>query len=114
MRRVAGGHREQLMMIFRALVMVLFLGGLALADMSADPALAQETKAGRPAGGQTPAVPPTFDPIAARIKYLHDRLRITPDQEPLWDTVAQVIRNNAQDTTPLLRPKLPPVQSANH
>jgi periplasmic protein CpxP/Spy len=94
------------MMIFRALVMVLFLGGLALADMSADPALAQETKAGRPAGGQTPAVPPTFDPIAARIKYLHDRLRITPDQEPLWDTVAQVIRNNAQDTTPLLRERL--------
>jgi LTXXQ motif family protein len=94
------------MMIFRALVMVLFLGGLALADMSADPALAQETKAGRPTGGQTPAAPPTFDPIAARIKYLHDRLRIAPDQDPLWDTVAQVIRNNAQDITPLLRERL--------
>jgi periplasmic protein CpxP/Spy len=94
------------MMIFRALVMVLSLGGLALADMSADPASAQETKARRHADGQTLAAPPTFDPIAARIKYLHDRLRITPDQEPLWDTVAQVIRSNAQDTAPLLRERL--------
>jgi periplasmic protein CpxP/Spy len=94
------------MMIFRALVLMLFLGGLALADVSADHALAQETNAGRPAGGQTPAAPPTFDPIAARIKYLHDRLRITPDQEPLWDTVAQAIRNNAQDIAPLLKERL--------
>jgi hypothetical protein len=53
-------------MIFRALMMVLALGGLALADMSADPALAQETKLGRHLGDQIPAVPPTFDPIAAR------------------------------------------------
>jgi hypothetical protein len=100
-------------MIFRALMMVLTLGGLALADMSTDPALAQETKLGRPLGGQTPAVPPTSDPIAARIKYLHDRLRITPDQEPLWDTVAQAIRNNAQDITPLLRERLRAKTSGN-
>jgi LTXXQ motif family protein len=91
------------MIIFRALVMVLFLGGLALADVTAGPALAQETNAGRPTGGQTPTAPPTFDPIAARIKYLHDRFRITPDQEPLWDIVAQEIRNNAQDIVPLLK-----------
>jgi hypothetical protein len=99
------------MMIFRALVMVLSLSGLAVADI--DPASAQETKAGRHAGGQTPAVPPTFDPIAARIKYLHDRLRITLDQEPLWDTVARVIRDNAQDTTPLLRERLRAKTSGN-
>jgi hypothetical protein len=46
--------------------------------------------------------PPLFDP-AARIKYLHDRLRITPEQEPLWDTVAQTIRDNVRDIVPLLR-----------
>jgi periplasmic protein CpxP/Spy len=43
-----------------------------------------------------------FDPTA-RIKYLHDRLRITPEQESLWDTVAQTIRDNARDIVPLLR-----------
>jgi periplasmic protein CpxP/Spy len=94
------------MMIFRPLVLMLFLGGLALADVSAGPALAQETNAGRPAGGQTQTAPPTFDPIAARIEYLHDRLRITPDQEPLWDVVAQTIRDNALDIAPLLKERL--------
>jgi hypothetical protein len=75
---------------------------------------AQEQSAGPPAGGQTsPAppqagtsgsrdTPPLFDPTA-RIKYLHDRLRITLKQEPLWDTVAQTIRDNARDIVPLLR-----------
>jgi hypothetical protein len=76
--------------------------------------LAQGQSAGPPAGGQTPPAPsqtstsgsrdtpPLFDPTA-RIKYLHDRLRITPEQEPLWDTVAQTIRDNAWDIVPLLR-----------
>jgi hypothetical protein len=76
--------------------------------------LAQDQSTGPPAGGQTsPAppqagtsgsrdTPPLFDPTA-RIKYLHDRLRITLKQEPLWDTVAQTIRDNARDIVPLLR-----------
>ena len=76
--------------------------------------LAQEQSAGPPGGGQTPPAPPQmgtsgsrdtpplFDP-AARIKYLHDRLRIAPEQEPLWDTVAQTIRDNARDIVPLFR-----------
>ena len=76
--------------------------------------LAQEQSGGPAAGGQTPPAPPQtgtsgsrdtaalFDPTA-RIKYLHDRLRITPEQEPLWDTVAQAIRDNARDIVPLIR-----------
>jgi periplasmic protein CpxP/Spy len=76
--------------------------------------LAQGQIAGLPAGGQAPPAPPQmgtsgspdtpplFDP-AARIKYLHDRLRITPEQGPLWDTVARTIRDNARDIVPLLR-----------
>jgi hypothetical protein len=63
------------------------------------PGLAQEQNAAPSADGQTPPAPPQtgtpgsrdgpplFDPTA-RIKYLHDRLRIMPEQEPLWDTVA--------------------------
>jgi hypothetical protein len=76
--------------------------------------LAQEQSVGPPAGGRTPPAPPQtgtsgsrdtaalFDPTP-RIKYLHDRLRITPEQEPLWDTVAQAIRDNARDIVPLVR-----------
>jgi hypothetical protein len=44
---------------------------------------------------------PSFDPVSERIKYLHDRLRITRAQEPLWDNVAQVMRENADAVAPL-------------
>jgi protein CpxP len=98
---------------FRALLLMQFLG-LALVGSSAAPGLAQEQNAGPAAGGQTPLAPPQartsgsheapplFDPTP-RIKYLHDRLRISPEPEPLWDTVAQTIRDNARDIVPLLR-----------
>lgn len=41
------------------------------------------------------ARPPMVDPLAQRIRYLHDRLRITPVQEALWAGLAQAIRDNA-------------------
>lgn len=56
---------------------------------------------------------PPFDPIAERIKYLHDRLRITQAQEPLWANVAQVMRNNAEAVTPLVKERLRSAQSGN-
>jgi protein CpxP len=102
---------------FRSLVMMLLFDGLVLFGILAAPALAHEQNGGPSTGGQTAASPtPTeppgsrgapavFDPTA-RIKYLHDRLRITPEQEPLWDTVAQTMRDNAQDIVPLLRERL--------
>jgi len=46
---------------------------------------------------------PALDQAAARIKYLHDRLRITADQEPLWDAVAEAIRESAEVAAPLLK-----------
>jgi hypothetical protein len=88
------------------------------------PALAQEQNAAPSAGGQTPPAPPQtgtpgsrdgpplFDPTA-RIKYLHARLRIMPEQEPLWDTVAETIRNNARDIVPLLRERFRATTSGN-
>ncbi len=60
---------------------------------------------------ETPETRPSFDPIAARIKYLHDRLRITPAQEPIWAKVAQVMRENAKAVAPLIKER---VQSAQH
>jgi hypothetical protein len=49
---------------------------------------------------------PAFDPTAERLKYLHDRLRITPAQEPLWANVAQSLRENAKAVAPLARERL--------
>jgi hypothetical protein len=51
---------------------------------------------------------PAFDPIAERLKYLHDRLRITPAQEPLWANLAQGMRDNAMAIEPLARERLQP------
>src|SRR3954454_3550342 len=51
---------------------------------------------------------PAFDPIAERLKYLHDRLRITPAQEPLWTNLAQIMRENAKAIEPLTKQRLQP------
>ena len=37
-----------------------------------------------------------IDRVEARIKSLHAQLKITPDEEPLWSNVAQVMRENAR------------------
>lgn len=99
--------------LLRGLAPVALAGGLLLSGVPADTGLAQEQNAAPSAGSQTPAPPPDgappsraaaplFDPTA-RIKYLHDRLRVTPEQEPLWEPVAEAIRQSAQDIVPFLR-----------
>jgi LTXXQ motif family protein len=93
------------MLIFRPIAPLAFVIGLVIADAVPAPAPAQATNTERAADGQTlPA--PAFDQTAARIKYLHDRLRITAEQEPLWDAVAQAIRDNAEVLTPFLKERL--------
>lgn len=44
------------------------------------------------------AKPPQASPedVEARIKELHRQLRITTEQEPAWNDVAQVMRDNAK------------------
>ncbi len=37
----------------------------------------------------------TVDPVEARIKDLHAKLKITPAQEDLWKNVTQMMRDNA-------------------
>jgi periplasmic protein CpxP/Spy len=92
--------------LFRPLVLRWVLIGLALTGGCGGSALARVRNNTPPEGAATPATQPRFDPVAARITYLHDRLRITPEQEPLWDQVAQVIRDNAREITPFLRERL--------
>jgi hypothetical protein len=89
-------------MTIRPVIPIAFVVGLAFADGSPGPTLAQETNSGGVKAGQTVSVP-ALDQAAARIKYLHDRLRITADQEPLWDAVAEAIRESAEVAAPLLK-----------
>jgi periplasmic protein CpxP/Spy len=78
---------------------------LAFAEVTLAPTMAQGSNTGRATDGQT-VPPPAVDQTAARIKYLHDRFRVTTEQEPLWDPVAQAIRESAEDLTPLLKERL--------
>jgi periplasmic protein CpxP/Spy len=77
----------------------------------AAPALAQapDGAAGGqpPAAAQQPAQPmhqghrqghAQRDSLEARIADLHGKLKITPEQEPEWQAVAQVMRDNAKAT----------------
>lgn len=111
-----------------ALAAATLLCGIALGSLPVE-SFAQEEGVGSTTGGAssgpgsesaTPpvapspekrAIQPAFDPIAARIQYLHDRLRITPAQEPLWAKVAEAMRENAKAVAPLIQQRL---QSAQH
>ena len=54
--------------------------------------------------GPTAAVSaPTADRAEARIKELHARLKITPEQEELWNKVTQVMRDNAKTMEALIK-----------
>src|ERR1700743_2585887 len=93
---------------FIPLALVPLLGCLALTCVPTialaedqNPAEGQSPESS--SGEQTTLTQTTADLVADRIKYLHDRLRITPAEEPLWGNVAQVIRDNARETAPLLR-----------
>jgi hypothetical protein len=99
--RVAMIREQPMTRPFFHILAAMFLGGLALTGVATAPAPAQETAAPS-AGAETPTAP-VPDPVAGRIKYLHDRLRITPEQEPLWAEVAQTIRDNVRDVAPLLK-----------
>ena len=81
-------------------------------DPSAQSTVSQDNAtptAGAPAASTTPATPPAEAPhasaaghrdvnIESRIKGLHDKLKITKDEEAQWAPVAQVMRDNAAAT----------------
>jgi hypothetical protein len=85
-------------MIVRAFASALLASSIILAAAAAP---AQDANSDAAPNGQT--TPSPVDPTAARIKYLHDRLRITAEQEELWDKVGLAIRDNAQNLVPLLK-----------
>ena len=75
---------------------LLLASAFALAAGAAPFALAQS----QPATGQAPAQHMRhFDParhLEGRIAYLRAELKITPEQQPLFDKLAAVLRENAQ------------------
>jgi hypothetical protein len=62
-----------------------------------------ETSAKAQDSSTAPAGTTAQDAVAGRIKYLHDRMRVTAEQEQLWESVAQAIRASAGNTAPLLK-----------
>jgi periplasmic protein CpxP/Spy len=67
---------------------------------AAQPATAQDSNQDPSAA---PASATAQDAVAGRIKYLHDRMRVTAEQAQLWEPVAQAIRDSAGNTAPLLK-----------
>jgi hypothetical protein len=116
----------------RAVAVATLLGTTVVAGVSSavsraladQPPIAADTSI--PADGGTPsgaaaATPapgegsgqPGFDLVAQRIAYLHDRLRITPAQEPLWANLAQVMQDNARALAPLLKQRFQAVSGGS-
>jgi Spy/CpxP family protein refolding chaperone len=83
-----------------AVIGAALLAGSAVAATT-DPSgtqTTQATPAPAPAPSATPAKPrrtPT-DRVELRIKQLHSELKITPEQEPQFDAVAQAMREDAK------------------
>ncbi len=117
--------------ITRAVTVAILPGTVAFVSLPPASCFAQAADAGIAPGTTVPApdtgtpseprqVPPqedtakqpVLDPIAARIKYMHDRLRITPAQEPLWAKLAQVMRDNAKAMAPLVRERFQAAREA--
>jgi hypothetical protein len=119
--------------VARVLVAAILPGSIAFVLLSSAVSLARGADSGISAGTAdlaadtgTPSGPAAtapiqedrarhaaFDPLAARLKYLHDRLRITPAQEPLWANLAQVMRENANAMALLLKERFQTLKSGN-
>jgi len=76
----------------------VLVGTMALAPV---PAFAQATSAPATDAGTAAKAKPA-DPVEARIKSLHDQLKITAAEEPQWSAVAQAMRDNAKSTGTLI------------
>jgi protein CpxP len=95
----------------RVLATTIFAGTLALAAPSHAQTTQGQTTGQAPATQAAPASKAAakapkktaVDTVEARIADLHAKLKITPDQEPKWTEVAQVMRDNAKKMDELFR-----------
>jgi protein CpxP len=78
----------------------------------ASPVRAEPTPAPRPSTAAK-AKPARADDVEARIKALHRDLHITAAQEPSWQNVAQVMRDNAKAMVDLRKEETQQAKSRN-
>jgi hypothetical protein len=84
---------------------------LVLAALPANPAKASSVES---SSSNAVLEPRGADSTESRIQKLHDKLKVTPEQEPLWRGVAQVMRDNASKMACLvIRIKSAPAESRN-
>jgi hypothetical protein len=85
----------------------LAVATLALMTAAALPALAADqaptAAAAAPGPAKAPHHPTRADAVEARIKDLHDKLKITDAQADQWAAVAQVMRDNANGYAQLIK-----------
>ena len=67
----------------------------ARADIATDAAIQLVQAAAPQTPAATGATESKGETVEGRITTLHAKLKITPDQEPLWNAVAQAMRENA-------------------
>jgi protein CpxP len=95
----------------------IFAGAAVVAGLSPGTLRAQASESDLSAapvpGEEEMRETPLADRVSGRIKYLHDRLRITPAQEPAWGKVAEVMRENARNEAPLVKERLRRAQSGS-
>ena len=89
------------------LVMVVFLSAIFLAQANVSYAASAKKKA--PAVVKISAV----DYTEARVKELKGALKITSDQEELWNNLIQVMRENAQDMDALTKERAENTKTMN-
>ena len=81
---------------------------VTIAFISANLSLAASDNPGK----KTSARASKVDRTEARIKDLHARLKITPEQEDLWNKVTQVMRDNAKAMDTLNRARFEKAMTA--
>jgi hypothetical protein len=84
-----------------AVALLLLQSGLTVARAQSGPAV-QATAPSANAAGKDGAVSGVEEMIA----HLHESFHITPAQEPLWEKVAKVMRDNAAELTELAKGRL--------
>jgi Spy/CpxP family protein refolding chaperone len=96
--------RHPIPLLGRTFTAAAFLGAALLMLPAA--AMAQASPA--PAAKAAP-----HNPVEARIKSLHDTLRITAAQEPQWQAVAAVMRDNAKTVGALIKARVAKADAMN-
>jgi protein CpxP len=92
-----------------ALLSAVLVGAPAGAQ-STTPATGQKTQS----SAKTPRVQRSpVDRVESRIKELHDKLHITAAQQPQWDALTQVMRDNAKSMDALLKARAQNIQTAS-